>query len=43
MTLLHLREHLSAIARGDNSWGATDAVRTAIAPFRHRPTATRPK
>ncbi|WP_329126771.1 fructosamine kinase family protein [Streptomyces sp. NBC_01465] len=34
MPLLHLREHLSAIAHGDDSWGAVDAVRKAIAPFR---------
>ncbi|MHA6757537.1 fructosamine kinase family protein [Streptacidiphilus sp. PAMC 29251] len=33
MPLLHLREHLSAVAHGDDSWGAVDAVRTAIAPF----------
>lgn len=35
MPLLHLRELLSAIAHGDDTWGATDAVREIIAPFRH--------
>ncbi|MFC1412014.1 fructosamine kinase family protein [Streptacidiphilus sp. N1-12] len=34
MPVLHLREHLSAIAHGDDNWGAVDVVRSVIAPFR---------
>ncbi|MFD6529574.1 fructosamine kinase family protein [Streptomyces sp. NPDC060184] len=34
MPLLNLREHLSAVAHDDDSWGAADAVRKIIAPFR---------
>ncbi|SEO48695.1 fructosamine kinase family protein [Actinacidiphila rubida] len=34
MPLLHLRELLSTIAHGDGGWGAGEAVRKVIAPFR---------
>jgi fructosamine-3-kinase len=34
MPLLHLRELLSIIAHGDDDWGAAEAVRRTIAPFR---------
>ncbi|MGP4111848.1 fructosamine kinase family protein [Streptomyces sp. 4N509B] len=34
MPLLHLRELLSVIAHDDDDWGAADAVRKVIAPFR---------
>jgi fructosamine-3-kinase len=34
MPLLHLRELLSIVAHGDDDWGAADAVRTLVAPFR---------
>ncbi|KUN78999.1 aminoglycoside phosphotransferase [Streptomyces bungoensis] len=34
MPLLHLRELLSTIAHGDDDWGAAEAVRKTIAPFR---------
>lgn len=33
MPVLHLREHLSAIAHGDHTWNPVAAVRAAIAPF----------
>lgn len=36
MPILHLREHLSAIAHQDHTWGPVEAVRAAIAPFRQR-------
>ncbi|MFC9327365.1 fructosamine kinase family protein [Kitasatospora sp. NPDC057015] len=34
MPLLHLRELLSTIAHDDDDWGAAEAVRKIIAPFR---------
>jgi fructosamine-3-kinase len=34
MPLLHLRELLSVIAHDDDHWGAAEAVRKVIAPFR---------
>lgn len=34
MPLLHLRELLSVIAHDDDDWGAAEAVRKIIAPFR---------
>ncbi|WP_051951750.1 fructosamine kinase family protein [Actinacidiphila yeochonensis] len=34
MPLLHLRELLSVIAHDDDDWGAAEAVRKVIAPFR---------
>jgi fructosamine-3-kinase len=34
--ILFLREHLSAVAHGDDNWGAVSAVRDAVAPFRRR-------
>jgi fructosamine-3-kinase len=36
MPLLHLRELLSIIAHDDDDWGAVEAVREVIAPFRSR-------
>jgi fructosamine-3-kinase len=36
MPLLHLRELLSIIAHDDDDWGAVEAVRAVIAPFRVR-------
>jgi len=36
MRLLHLRELLSIVAHGDDDWGAADAVREIVAPFRVR-------
>jgi len=36
MPLLNMREWLSTIAHGDDSWGAADAVRKTIAPFARR-------
>jgi fructosamine-3-kinase len=36
MPLLHLRELLSTIAHGDDGWGAAEAVREIVRPFRHR-------
>lgn len=39
MPVLYLREVLSAIAHGDDSWGAVEFVRKVVAPFRrHRHT-----
>ncbi|MFC1402534.1 MULTISPECIES: fructosamine kinase family protein [Streptacidiphilus] len=35
MPLLHLRELLSVIAHDDDHWGAAEAVRKIIAPFRN--------
>ncbi|MER5479335.1 fructosamine kinase family protein [Streptomyces sp. NPDC002734] len=34
MRLLHLRELLSHIAHGDDTWGAADEVRKVVRPFR---------
>lgn len=34
MPIYHLRELLSIVAHGDDDWGAADAVREVIAPFR---------
>lgn len=36
MPLLHLREHLSAIAHEDDAWDPAKAVREAVAPFMRR-------
>ncbi|WP_153024710.1 fructosamine kinase family protein [Glycomyces albidus] len=36
MPILHLRELLSIIAHDDDDWGAAEAVRTVIAPFKRR-------
>jgi fructosamine-3-kinase len=36
MPILHLRELLSTIAHGDDDWGAADAIRAIIAPFKRR-------
>ncbi|WP_211244329.1 fructosamine kinase family protein [Actinospica robiniae] len=41
MPVLYLRELLSAIAHGDDSWGAVGYVREVIAPFRRRPAPAR--
>jgi fructosamine-3-kinase len=44
MDVFHLRELLSVIAHDDDDWGAAEAVRKVIAPFRRRDggPATRP-
>ncbi|MGX5772559.1 fructosamine kinase family protein [Microbacterium trichothecenolyticum] len=34
MPILQLRQHLAVIAQFDDDWGAADAVRTTLAPFR---------
>lgn len=36
MPILNLRELLSQLAHGDGGWGAADAVREIVRPFRHR-------
>ncbi|MGW3356779.1 fructosamine kinase family protein [Streptomyces bungoensis] len=42
MPLLHLRELLSTIAHGDDDWGAVEAVRETVAPFRRSAGGGRP-
>ncbi|MFG2927150.1 fructosamine kinase family protein [Streptomyces achromogenes] len=39
MPVLHLRELLSTIAHGDDDWGAAEAVREIVRPFRTQPDA----
>ena len=34
MPILQLRQHLAVIAQFDDDWGAADAVRATVAPFR---------
>ncbi|MGW4087740.1 fructosamine kinase family protein [Streptomyces sp. NPDC004822] len=36
MPILQLRQHLAVIAQFDPDWGAADAVRATLAPFRRR-------
>lgn len=37
MPVLQLRQHLAVIAQFEPDWGAADAVRTTLAPFRRTP------
>lgn len=37
MPVLQLRQHLAVIAQFERDWGAADAVRTTLAPFRRTP------
>ncbi|GAA3292066.1 fructosamine kinase family protein [Dactylosporangium vinaceum] len=37
MPILQLRQHLAVIAQFDDDWGAADAVRATLAPFRRTP------
>ncbi len=36
MPIIQLRQHLAVIAQFEPDWGAADAVRATLAPFRRR-------